>query len=182
MRLIAVLTLLASASAATAQGDSHAPVFDRMADTLVAAASRADDPVPDRWYAVGIRARHARWHLAEPDDGDGWYRRTGWISESGYQIGLAACGPEAGVAAFGFQLRGESIEPLLDALAAAGTLTEEEGPGDPVWRFEAEGRVPARISFSVVCTPEGSAAARTCQSHAVAAYAGDPREMSCTAP
>lgn len=184
MRTVTALILLTLAMCGTAQAldaPRHA-VFDRMAETIAAAGSRTGDPVPDSWYAVGIRARHASWHLAEPDEGDGWFRRTGWIGVDGRQAGIAACGPDAGVAVLGFQFPGEGGAPLLDALSAIGTLLLEDAPGEPVWRFEPEGRVPARISFSVWCTPEGSAAGRRCRTHVIAAFAGDPRAVSCRAP
>ncbi|MEE2566389.1 hypothetical protein [Hyphobacterium marinum] len=182
MRLIVVTTALGLSSAALAQNDPAPTVFDRMAETITAAAPRTGDPVPNAWSAVSIRARAARWHLAEPDDGDGWYHRVGWVSENGRSIGIAACGPEAGVTALGFAFSGDDNTPLLEALDRAGHLTEEAGDGEPVWRFEAQGHVPARISFSVWCTPEGSAAAHSCRTSAVIAYAGDPREVSCSAP
>jgi len=183
MRVLAILLLATVLPASVVAQDVPAPtVFDRMAETIVAAAPRAGDTVPNSWSAVSIRARAARWHLAEPDDGDGWYQRVGWVSENGRTHGIAACGPAAGIDALGIQFSGEDGTPLLDALARAGHLTEETGDGEPVWRFVAEGHVPARISFSVSCTPEGAAVARACRTSAIIAYAGDPREVSCLAP
>lgn len=182
MQTLTALILMTLGASAQAQDAPRQAVFDRIAETIAEAGSQTGEPIPDGWYAVGIRASHARWHLAEPDDGDGWFRRTGWISVYGRQAGIAACGPEAGVAALGFQFPGESGEPLLDALSPIGTLTAEDVPGEPVWRFEPEGRVPARISLSVWCTPEGSAAARSCRTHVIAAFVGDPRGVSCRAP
>lgn len=184
MRIVTALILLtlASCASALAQDEPRHVIFGHMAETIAAAGSRTGDPIPDSWYAVGIRARHAHWHLAEPDGQDGLFRRTGWIGVDGRQAGIAACGPVAGVAALGFQFHGESGAPLLDALSAIGTLSSEDAPGEPVWKFEPEGHVPARISFSVSCTPEGSAAGRHCRTRVIAAYEGDPRRTSCRAP
>lgn len=178
--LMALLVLVQSASTPVTDDAPH-PIFDRIAETILAAAPREGDPVPESWFVAGQRARAARWHLAEPDDGDGWYRRTGWISEDGLQAGVAACGPEDGVAMLGFQLPGETGPPLRDSLAWLGTVTSETLASDQ-WTFTPEGRTPVNLTLETVCTPEGSAAARSCRTHVTAVLSPGHEDRSCIAP
>lgn len=179
--LMALLVLVQSASTPVTDNAPH-PVFDRIAETIVAAAAREGDPVPESWYSVGIRTRWIRWHLAEPDDGDGWYRRSGWISEDGLQAGVAACGGDNGVAMLGFQISGESAAPLFSALSAHGDLRREVDHGEEIVWFEPEGHAPAMITASAHCTPEGAAVTRSCRTDIQVTYALDFRSEACTAP
>lgn len=179
--LMALLVLVQSASTPVTDDARH-PVFDRIAETIVAAAAREGDPVPESWFVAGQRARAVRWHLAEPDDGDGWYRRTGWISEDGLQAGVAACGGDNGVAMLGFQVSGESAGVLVSALSAHGGLRREVDHGEELFWFEPDGHAPALITASAFCTPEGAAAARSCRTDIQVTYALDFRAEACTAP
>lgn len=180
--LMALLVLVQIGSVPAADETPH-PIFDRMAETIAAAAPETAHPYTRGWTSVGQRARLVRWHLAEPDDGDGWYRRTGWISEGGQQAGVAICGDIAGMDTLGLQISGEHPLPLVDALERIGTVTSEDNPaGHPVWRLEQAGRDTARVVASPVCTPPGSAAARSCRLYITVTYGSDVSDRGCLAP
>lgn len=180
---IAAALISAQTTTATpvAEEPSH-PIFERMAETVVAMAAREGDAVPATWASAGLRARSVNWHLAGPDIGDDWYRRRGWISQGGRQVGVAACGGETGVAMIGFQIRGETMAPLISALAALGDLRSEVDHGDALYWFEPEASAPAMITSTVNCTPPGSAAARSCETDIQVTYALDFRARRCIAP
>lgn len=180
--MLMTLLVLAQSGSVPVTDEAPHPVLDRIAETIVAVAARDGDPVPESWFVAGQRARAVRWHLAEPDDGDGWYRRTGWISQDGLQAGVAACGGENGVAMLGFQVSGESAAPLLSALSAHGDLRREVDHDEELFWFEPDGYAPAMITASALCTPEGAAVARSCRTDIQVTYALDFRSEACTAP
>lgn len=178
---VLLLSLQVDGQTAVTDEDVH-PIFNRMAETVVAMAAREGDPVLVGWTVAGLRARAVRWHLADPDTDDDWFHRTGWISETYQQVGVAACGGEDGVSVLSFEIHGESMAPLITALTPLGSMRREIEDGQEIIWFEAEGHAPSRITASVYCTPPGSAAARSCGTDIQVIYSADLPERACLAP
>jgi hypothetical protein len=133
------------------------------------------------WDALSVRiSRHLHWHLAPPDQAADitsatGIRRNGWIEDGKEQIGVSAYGFQS-VESLTFALSPKfaSTEPeeddtIIAALTAIG-VTPSPAPSPPsfsgisetVWNLDAEGRDRAHLTRSILCTPEGSAAARMC--------------------
>ena len=178
LRSLAILLALTLATPAHArQAGSETPplaVHEALALDIAAfmAVTRWDWSL--RWDAFGTRARHTRWHLTAPtpwpthDLEPGVTRRTGWIASRGRQIGLAVCGDDEHVLKLAARIDGgfggEAMPDLIAAFAdteAVPTPLATRGE-TRLWRLERPERDPAILAMSVLCTPEGSAAARRC--------------------
>ncbi len=127
-----------------------------------------------RWDAFGTRSRNTRWHLAPPhpwsthDLEHGVTRRTGWIASGGRQIVVAVCGDDQRVLKLAAHVDGgyggEGMPDLIAAFAHTEARTSPLAARDETrfWRLDRPERDPATLALTVVCTPEGSAAARRC--------------------
>lgn len=175
LAILAALALAAPAHARQAAPDAPPPAVHEALAMEIAdfmAVTRWDWSL--RWDAFGTRARHTRWHLAAPipwpthDLEPGAIRRTGWIASRGRQIGLAICGDDERVlkltarvdGAFG----GEDMPDLIAAFAGTeATPTPLATRGETrLWRLDRPERDPAILAATILCTPEGSAAAPRC--------------------
>jgi hypothetical protein len=138
------------------------------------------------WDALSVRiSRHLHWHLAPPDQAADitsatGIRRNGWIEDGTEQIGVSAYGFQTvDSLTFALSPRFASPEPpitdsgeddtIIAALKAIG-VAASPAPSQPTfsgiatatWDLDAEGRDRAHLIRSILCTPEGSAAARMC--------------------
>jgi len=133
------------------------------------------------WDALSVRiSRHLHWHLAAPDQAADitsatGIRRNGWIEDGKEQIGVSAYGFQT-VESLTFALSPKFAAPepeeddtIIAALKAIGVAASPT-PSQPTfsgivtatWNLDAEGRDRAHLIRSILCTPEGSAAARMC--------------------
>jgi hypothetical protein len=133
------------------------------------------------WDALSVRiSRHLHWHLAPPDQAADitsatGIRRNGWIEDGTEQIGVNAYGFQS-VDSLTFALspkvaasEPEEDDTIIAALTAIG-VAASPAPSPPnfsgiataTWDLDAEGRDRAHLIRSILCTPEGSAAARMC--------------------
>jgi diadenosine tetraphosphate (Ap4A) HIT family hydrolase len=189
IRTIALLCLLALAPMAAAQEAPHDA--EQAAEPTARQAMAkviAEAMVPTSrynygrdWDALSVRiSRHLHWHLAPPDEvtditSTTGIRRNGWIEDGKEQIGVSAYGFQTvDSLTFALSPRFASTEPeeddtIIAALTAIG-VTPSPAPSPPnfsgiattVWNLDAEGRDQAHLTRSILCTPEGSAAARMC--------------------
>lgn len=164
------VALCAALTGSAAARHRDAAAVDALAESIASLMSVSRWDWSLGWTAFGSRARHIHWHLAEPGpmDDTGVFRRTGWISAGGSQIGLAVCGDEQQVlklvARLGGSLPQNGAPGLVTALETAGvTVLAASGERDALtYRLGQDERDDAHLTLSEGCTPEGSAAARRC--------------------
>jgi hypothetical protein len=138
------------------------------------------------WDALSVRiSSYMHWHLAPPDQArdvntSTGIRRNGWVGDGTEQIGISAYGFESvDSLTFALSPRLASTEPaaadpdaddtVIAALKAIG-VTATPFPPPPnfsgiatmAWNLDADGRDRTQLTRSILCTPEGSAAARMC--------------------
>jgi hypothetical protein len=189
IRTIALLCLLALAYPAYAQEAQHEtqPAAEPTARQAMAKVI-AEAMVPTSrtnygrdWDALSVRiSRHLHWHLAPPDQvaditSATGIRRNGWIEDDKEQIGVSAYGFQSvDSLTFALSPKFASTEPeeddtiiaALKAIGVAANLAPSppnfSGIATTAWILDAEGRDRTQLLRSILCTPEGSAAARMC--------------------
>ena len=197
----ALATLMAAAVVAPAHAaqttyEAPVPAHEVLAQAIAGfmAVTRWDWSL--RWDAFGTRSRHINWHLAPPipwpthDLGPGVTRRMGWIASGGRQIAVAVCGDDHRVLKLAAHVDGgyggEDMPDLIAAFADTdATATPLYSRGETrFWRLERPERDPATLALTVVCTPEGSAAARRCWTVAEVFFRADhdPRTPASALP
>ncbi|HEV7694319.1 MAG TPA: hypothetical protein VGO52_26020 [Hyphomonadaceae bacterium] len=185
IRTLALLCLLALAPIAAAQEaphDAEPTARQQMARVIAEAMVPTSRYNYGRdWDALSVRiSRHLHWHLAPPDQAADitsatGIRRNGWIEDGKEQIGVSAYGFQT-VDSLTFALspkfassQPEEDDTIIAALTAVGVASSPapsppsfSGIAETVWDLDAEGRDRAHLTRSILCTPEGSAAARMC--------------------
>jgi hypothetical protein len=190
IRTLALTCLITLAPLAAAQGappEGEATARQAMARVIVEAMVPTSRTSYGRdWDALSVRiSRHLHWHLAAPDQvidrtSPTGIRRNGWIEDDQEQIGVSAYGFESvDSLTFALSPRRTPAEPetsdpdaddtIITALKAIG-VTAIPLPSRPnfsgiatmAWNLDADGRDRTQLVRSMLCTPEGSAAARMC--------------------